>query len=256
MVTCDLQGGLGNLLFQISTTYALAKDNKDDCVFNFKKHDTQPRLQSNNASSYKSNFFRNIKEGTFSIEHTYIEKEFSYRSIEYKKNIMIHGYFQTEKYFKHRKDEILDLYTIPDVIKKTLLEKINIDLNNTTSVHIRRGDYKNPSVSKVLPVLEKEYYEKALVKCNTPHYLIFSDEIDWCKQNFKRNDFIYVNLDHDYEELYLMSLCKNNITANSSFSWWGAWLNRNENKKVICPSKWFVDGRNYNDIYAEGFNII
>jgi hypothetical protein len=100
-----------------------------------------------------------------------------------------------------------------------------------------------------------KYYQEAMKHFDDDTlFVVFSDDIDWCKSVFKGDNFIFITNEQDYVDLYLMSLCKNNIIANSSFSWWGSWLNKNEGKKVIAPSKWF--GRAYsdwdtNDIYTK-----
>ena len=96
--------------------------------------------------------------------------------------------------------------------------------------------------------MDIEYYQNSVnIVGEDKHYLIFSDDVNWCQDNFnfiKNKTIITNNL--DYQDLYLMSLCKNNIIANSSFSWWGAWLNNNKDKKVIAPSKWFGEKANLN----------
>jgi hypothetical protein len=127
---------------------------------------------------------------------------------------------------------------------------------NTCSIHVRRGDYIG--LQNFHPVQPVSYYEEAVkIVGDDKHFLIFSDDINWCKENFtflKNKTFVLNNL--DYEDLYLMSMCKNNIISNSTFSWWGAWLNRNENKQVIIPSKWFgisYSHLNTNDLYCEGW---
>jgi hypothetical protein len=89
-------------------------------------------------------------------------------------------------------------------------------------------------------------------------FLIFSDDIYWCKQNFPDlpEKFVFIDENKDYEELFLMSKCKNNIICNSTFSWWGAWLNKNDQKKVVAPAKWFgsaYDHYNTNDLYCENW---
>jgi 5'(3')-deoxyribonucleotidase len=88
-------------------------------------------------------------------------------------------------------------------------------------------------------------------------FLIFSDDIEWCKENFPNisDKFIFIEGNKDYEDLYIMSKCKNNIISNSTFSWWGAWLNQNENKKVVAPLKWFGSSINHNtkDLYCDGW---
>ena len=123
-----------------------------------------------------------------------------------------------------------------------------------TSIHVRRGDYvKHPNHH---PVQTIEYYNKSVEMVGKDTTIVvFSDDIEWCKKNFNIDNIIYIEDEKDYIELYLMSLCDNNIISNSSFSWWGAWLNTNENKKVIAPNKWFGSAinENTNDIIPKGW---
>jgi hypothetical protein len=84
-----------------------------------------------------------------------------------------------------------------------------------------------------------------MLKDKTDQFLVFSDDINWCEENLKLENSIYINDEKDYNELYLMSLCDNNIIANSSFSWWGAWLNKNDDKLVVGPTKWFGPAINH-----------
>lgn len=154
------------------------------------------------------------------------------------------GYWQNEGNFKHIRDEILKNYTFPDfqdANNKKLAERLNI--TTAVSCHVRRGDYlKDTSMCVCTP----SYYARAISKMNeivNPElYVIFSDDITWCKENLTgligNREVIFVdwnNGEQSYRDIQLMTLCKHNIIANSSFSWWGAWLNRNENKQVISP---------------------
>ena len=84
---------------------------------------------------------------------------------------------------------------------------------------------------------------------------MFSDDIDWCKENFKQSNITFIENETDYIDLFIMSLCNNNIIANSTFSWWGAWLNSNENKKVVCPSSWF-ESSGAEDLVVDGWEVL
>jgi hypothetical protein len=135
---------------------------------------------------------------------------------------------------------VLDLFEIDEETKEMLLQKYGDILNlETCSLHVRRGNYVERQ--QYHPLQTVEYYTKSIETIGKDkHYLIFSDDIQWCKENlsFIENK-TFVEGNKDYEDLYLMSFCKDNIIANSSFSWWGAWLNKNNNKRVIYPSVWF-----------------
>ena len=127
--------------------------------------------------------------------------------------------------------------------------------NEICSIHVRRGDYlTKPNIH---PTQTINYYMDA-VKLMSPNtlFLVFSDDIGWCKDNFKDfTNIVFIEGNSDYEDLLLMSLCDNNIICNSSFSWWAAWLNQNPNKKVVAPKLWFGSGLNHNtkDITPENW---
>jgi len=242
MISCFLQGGLGNQLFQISTTLSFAWDNNIEPVFNFSTHHLP--LQGNKANTYKDNLYRNLnpiefpKYTKFSV---YDEPNFYHCNIPNhikKNNYILKGFFQSEKYFFHNRNKIIELFGSSKEIKNHIKKYENILKKNTCSVHIRRGDYiKFP---KEHPILKMDYYRKSMGEFNkNTKFLIFSDDIKWCKDNLKGADLIFIDEPKDYINLFLMSLCDNNIIANSSFSWWGAWLNENPNKKVIAPKNWF-----------------
>jgi len=133
---------------------------------------------------------------------------------------------------------------------------------NSVSLHIRRGDYLTMQKAiDTIGVCPLDYYDKAIReitrKIKNPTFFIFSDDINWVKENLKTNSptiFVSGGKLKDYEELILMSKCKHNIIANSSFSWWGAWLNNNPNKIVIAPKKWFKDtSKNTRDLIPESW---
>ena len=239
MITCYLQGGLGNLMFQIAATYSLALDNNDNCCFDF----SNGWYNHEHINTYLDNIFSKVKYGKFPIQNKYNEKNYSYDKILYQDNLCLKGYFQSEKYFKHNRKHILDLFK--------LNKKFDfLSDKNTVSLHIRRGDYLK--LQDHHPVCDLDYYKKALLEFNDDEYtfVVISEDIEWCKENFDGN-FIYIEGQTDYEDLWLMSLCDNNIIANSTFSWWGAWLNQNPNKKVIAPKQWFGSAlsHNTNDLY-------
>ncbi len=159
------------------------------------------------------------------------------------------GNWQNEKYFKDIRDTICKDFTIKDesVAYKKILEQI-LNTADSVSLHIRRGDYiLNEAIGKYHGVCSLGYYKKAISlvakKIHSPTFFVFSDDIKWVKENLKiEYPMIFVSDGSlkDYEELILMSKCKHNIIANSSFSWWGAWLNNNQTKIVVAPKKWFL----------------
>ena len=179
------------------------------------------------------------------------EHKFSYDPdiIKIKGSTCLDGYWQSEKYFADISDIIRREFTIkykPNNINSQMLTKINSV--NSVSLHIRRGDYITNSIStQIHGVLSLEYYEFALNfitnKVKDPYVFVFSDDIEWVKENLNTTlplNFIDFNKGkQDFEDLRLISRCKHHIIANSSFSWWGAWLSEYPKKIVIAPRKWF-----------------
>lgn len=239
MITAYLQGGLGNQMFQISAAVALALENDDQAVFDASKHYLP--LQGRRCENYADNIFRNVKFANIqNIENIYNEPSLSYSKIPYKNNLQIRGYFQSEKYFVNHEKEIRNLLAPSLEIEKYIDSKYGHDLSksNIASIHIRRGDYLK--FSDTHPPCTKEYYAACFRELpSDTTYLVFSDDPVWCEGNFKSDRFKVISGEEDYIDLYLMSKCQNNIIANSSFSWWAAWLNDSKGKKVFAPKRWF-----------------
>ena len=161
------------------------------------------------------------------------------------------GYWLTMKYFQDYATDIRQDFTF-----KAPLVDLNADIAdqinkvNSVSIHIRRGDYaKDPKTAATQGLCSLEFYRDAIKyvseRGDTPHFFIFSDDIGWVRDNL-RLDFACQYIDHNqgifsYNDLQLMSLCEHNIIANSTFSWWGAWLNNNPNKIVVAPKAWLAN---------------
>lgn len=169
------------------------------------------------------------------------------------------GHFQTYKFAELIKEELLKDFQFNISVNSELVDLAKkIEENNFISIHIRRGDYLlNHTKRYYGNICTEEYYMKAIdyisEKCPKSNFCFFSDDIEWVKKNFVMLNAIYIerNMLSNYEDwydMYLMSMCKHNIIANSTFSWWGAWLNQNPEKIVIAPSKW-INGCDYKDIY-------
>jgi hypothetical protein len=162
--------------------------------------------------------------------------------VDYTKYI---GYFQSELYFPHR-DFILNLFEPAQHIVDKLDQYKDVIGQNKAAIHVRRGDYMK--MKNIYYALDMSYYQGAmdyLKSKGVTEYLIFSTDIAWCKETFKGQQFTFIE-DDSFVELFLMSKCAHNITANSAFSWWGAWLNQNPRRQIIAPKKWFVDNRREN----------
>jgi hypothetical protein len=251
MIYITLKGGLGNMLFQIATGLSFAiKNNTKLGVLNLHNHITYLNDEMSINPTLKHSFeyltlniFNNIniiKDVNIKETELYniINYPFEYIDIIPQNNTIIDGFFQSEKYFKEYTDIIYDNFAPTQSIIDDLKE-YNFFKYKTTAIHVRRGDFIK--YTNIHPIQSLDYFNKAiqLLSNVTEKFIIFSDDIEWCKLNFTGDQFIFIENEKDYNELYLMSLCDNNIISNSSFSWWGAWINKNNEKKIIAPKKWF-----------------
>ncbi|MGE7752396.1 alpha-1,2-fucosyltransferase [Lysinibacillus fusiformis] len=256
MIIVQIIGGLGNQMFQ----YALAKKLKFKLGYTVKLDITA--YDSYKLHNYCLDVFKldipvaTLKEIEICKNNNILdEPQFNYwdKIYDIQENTYIRGYWQSEKYFLDiRKDLLNDFSVRRDLSAKTLNAiKIFNEKRNTVSIHIRRGDYvANPLTLKIHGICSDEYYKQAVNYFNNlfekPFFVIFSDDINWVKENLicKLNIDNYYCIDfnditRNYEDILLMSKCNHNIIANSSFSWWGAWLNNNEKKQVVAPKNWF-----------------
>lgn len=236
-------GGLGNQLFQWSFYKSLeskfGKKNVfiDDSFF-LSEHVGTTNRKFLLPRFKKLDFERFSNNDIIGKNFIHVSDDFNFRKypeiIDKDRNYYFDGYWQNENYFKH----------IEELIREQLIIK-EYNLIESTSLHIRRTDYCKSNGYH--PVLEVDYYQNALKIIN--HYnnlVVFSDDINWCKDHLKFKNINFVENDDEIEDLIMMSMCKHNIIANSTFSWWAAWLNKNPDKKVIAPKKWFGDHVNLN----------
>lgn len=224
MISCNVKGGLGNQLFQIAATYALAIRNNDICGF-----DLSDNKYKNNILS-KVNSVKNFKPFGF-----YDESNFYYKKIKYSKNMILNGYFQSEKYFLDFKEEIINLFVISNENVKIINDYLPVG-KSITSVHVRRGDYKQHL--DYFHLCDINYFNKCMELIGDSFFIFISDDINWCKENFGNNsNCFFPNFNSDVLDFTLMTICDNNIMSNSTFSWWGSYLNKNS--KVYAPKKWF-----------------
>lgn len=288
MVTVLLSGGLGNQMFQYAAAKALATRLNTSLVldlYSFSKK-TQATVRS-----YELNIF-NIenspvhstlkgmlvtKARPFIQKHRSLFQNFGILTdtyaIQYQSifesmtgNITMSGYFQNERYFKDITNTLRSNFTF----RNTLTER-NLDISKkitscqSVAIHIRRGDYLNANSQSNFITLDKEYYKKAIQiitnNIENPEFFIFSEDFEWIKENLSFGDYPVTFIDWNkgkdsYIDMQLMSLCNHNIIANSSFSWWAAWLNNNRDKIVIAPDCWFQDekkNRLLDDFYPTGW---
>ena len=166
-------------------------------------------------------------------------------------------------------EEIQNIDKTNEELLKQILEILNeIENSNSISIHIRRGDYMSPENYNMYGcIATPTYYKKAIKvieeKVENPTFFVFSNDMDWVKKNIQINSRVfYIDINSgngSYKDMQLMSNCKHNIIANSSFSWWGAWLNENKNKIVIAPKKWInredVDSDKI-ELFCEGWTLL
>lgn len=239
---------LGNQMFQIANLIAYARKNQEKIIFPHWK--------------YKDMFncgFTETQE-RFNQGKIWTEPGFNYKEIPPGINVL-DGYYQSEKYFIESCNYIRQIFSFTKEIQnrvKAINEEILSSECPKVSIHLRRGDYLNYPDHH--PVLDMTYFSQAILKFPTNSiFLVFSDDPDWCQTIFQGGKFNIIRGQNDYEDLCLMSMCDHNCIANSSFSWWGAWLNPNPKKIVVAPEKWF--GKAYShfitdDIYCPGWHRI
>ena len=189
------------------------------------------------------------------FSNVYTEKTFRFDSnvLKIKPAVYLKGYWNSYKYFEGIRKELLDDFSFTGIMNEENKRIANIitNSNNSISLHVRRGDYLTTKGARDFfpSPYEDGFYDRAISylenKVDNPEFFIFSDEPDWVKDNLKiahKTTVVDINKgENSYWDMKLMSLCKHNITANSTFSWWAAWLNENPNKIVIAPKAWMND---------------
>lgn len=274
MIIIKIKGGLGNQMFQYAFASILAKKHNEHILL-----DTSNYEQKNFHNPTKREFELDIFDNDYSFAseseiNSFLELslpqklkkklginyrkiyydtvfEFGPNALELQPPIYLHGYFQSYLYFNTRKPEVRALFNF----KNDRIDQANLDLmheieqSNSIAIHIRRGDYVENEITKNFHgECTIEYYKKSLSyisdKVINPKLFFFSDDIDWVKSNFNE-EFPSVFVEHNqgsdsWKDMLLISKCKHQIIANSSFSWWGAWLNNNPEKIVVAPKKWLA----------------
>lgn len=269
----NISAGLGNQIFQYAFYRALrAKDadtKMDISDFNYRNHhngyelesifnicpDYATRKECDALADLSKSLLSDIRRKIFRIHLKCQGQVLSEAAIgcQYhaqlfnNKNSYFVGFWQTEKYFKSIEQQLRE-----ELVFKNALDNENQKIAhliadcNAVSLHVRRGDYvKARRVDTFGSVCSLDYYNKAVEhiqsRIDNPRFFVFSDDMLWVKENIKLNNAVYVDINrgkNSFKDMHLMSLCKHNIIANSSFSWWGAWLNANESKIVVAPSVW------------------
>lgn len=272
IVIVRLQGGLGNQLFQYAAARGLTEGRKLilDCsalalgaknspdtttrffelsVFSTLKYSILSAIALKILTS-ENRFLRAVKKilypGLINIPECPVlqAKELAAKGTA----IYLNGYFQDENFFVQIRRTLLKELSFPDPgsFSPVWLGRI-LSADNAVSIHVRRGDYLTPKAMAFHGVLGSDYYQASVQLMNSrvsnAHYFVFSDDPDWCREHldFPGDKSIMPPGQKGWVDLALMSKCRHNIIANSSFSWWAAWLNDNPEKTVIAPRKWFAD---------------
>lgn len=296
MIVVNLKGGLGNQLFQYAAGFSLAvrhttnllldtiqldastasenytKRHFELDIFSFEPEFASPEMllhfQKKETTTWQRigrRLFPNaLKWRTYRLEDLRYDKEFE----RFRDYIYLNGYFQSERYFAPVADQLrkhLQFRKAPSPENAKLLHQINSCM--AVSLHVRRGDYLTPLNQKIFGnICTPDYYQKAISMIikdvEQPSFFVFSDDIEWAKANIYISDFpvhyVNINTGHTpYEDLRLMSNCRHHIIANSSFSWWGAWLNPRADKIVLAPPAWIHDpGCVLNDVIPNSWTIV
>lgn len=269
-------GGLGNQMFQYAFYLAVKKACPSDkvlvdlhCFNGYKLHEGFELDKIFSKIDVQKAYFKDIikvsypypnfitwkygkhllpKRKTMFIENKYLRFEENWKKT-LGNNCYYDGYWQNENYFQDIKEQIKDVFTFPELDKKNQETASLICSHESISIHIRRGDYLTDPLFK--ETCQIEYYQKSISYAkkyiNPELFCIFSNDTEWCKKVFSallpKDKTIFITWNHgknSFKDMQLMSLCKHNIIANSSFSWWGAWLNKNKNKVVIAPKTWYA----------------
>lgn len=253
-------------------SYRLHQGFELDRVFLLETETAQEIDFSNVLGWRKSEFVRRIlsrpRFSALSGGRFVVEPQFDYwEGIEsIGRDCYLAGYWQSEKYFQDVEQEIRHCFRFREPLGEKNIEwKKLISETTSVSIHIRRGDYvSNAATNSVHGTCSLDYYCAAIgeiaSRFDTPVFFVFSDDIHWVIDSLDISHPVYYvsnNVGKDsYIDMQLMSLCQNNIIANSSFSWWGAWLNDNHNKVVIAPKAWFAGKEKPRDLYPENWLVL
>ncbi len=283
MIIIQLKGGLGNQMFQYALYKSLKKRGKEvkiDEVTGFENDKLRTPVLSGWGAEYekaskkeivditdsKMDIFSRIRRKLTGRKTHRIDEEsgkFNPAILDMDEAYLV-GYWQSDKYFCDKE--------VIDEIKKTFEKRPHdlmtnafswstlqqIECCESVSLHVRRTDYIDEEHNHIHNICTEKYYKNAIDKVRKEHpsavFFIFTDDKEWCREHFKGPNFIVVELEEgkgtDIAEMTLMSRCKHHILANSSFSWWSAWLNDSPEKMVLVPEKW-INNRDMDDIYTK-----
>ncbi|MEI6042225.1 MAG: alpha-1,2-fucosyltransferase [bacterium] len=290
MITVKLKGGLGNQLFQYAYGRAVSLKLETPLILDVSGYDNQSEIDTErelqiNCFNLQASISNDVNDSNISLFKRLYEKAknaikntanpyngyiFTPENLDIKDGSHVEGFWQSEKYFSNIETILRSDLTLKEKLgekAKLFRDRIKQVADNggvSASVHIRRCDYTtNKYAAAYHGALDMTYYQRAISTlqaklCGKQLVLfVFSDDISWVKENLKTDvPFVCVSRPEilDHEELILMGYCNHNIIANSSFSWWGAWLNPKKDKIVIAPKRWVKDSRaNTNDVTPLGW---
>ena len=252
-------GRTGNQMFQYATLFSIAKTRGYEFGIPYKRKSENSYLNLSIDEAFEN---LSAKDSSEVIQiHRAQERNFEYNAgiFGIQDHTDILGYFQSEKYFKDYRNQLLNEFSFKQNIRQQASDIRSIAKKKAISVHIRLGDYEG--LENKHPICQLAYYQEALSKLPDDCFVyIFSDDTQKAADIFKflNREYLLPDTGNQYVDMCLMSLCDYHIIANSSFSWWGAWLS--ESKKVIAPSEWFGKDpnmpKNWSDIYCKDWEII
>jgi len=251
-------GHLGNQMFQYAALKGIAaKHGYEWCIPPEEAFGASYDLRSSIYECFKLHSLKKICfVGAKTIEESHFHfDENMFNNFPDNANLM--GYLQSEKYFRHIKDDVLNDFEFLDDIQNEANNFIDAYKDRTkVSVHLRRTDYVTHAHIHVPPSLN--YYSNAMNMFDDAVFFVFSDDVEWCKQQniFNNKDVIFPSINDKYIDFCIMSMCDHNIIANSSYSWWASYLNKNVDKKIIAPSTWFGFACNLNDLYMDNWTVL
>jgi hypothetical protein len=292
MIVVRLTGGLGNQMFQYAAGKKLAKVHSTELKLDISWYQGKERRQQKRSFKlgvfniiadiatqddlnlfFKNNFFKDLKRKarkTLGLKpETLIatEKNWQFHDFpHHPQHLYLKGYWQNESLFKDIRKELVEDFSLKlenGADYQALKQKISSC--TSTSIHVRRGDFAHESdINRIHGTCSLDYYRECIKnlqeRVGESHYFLFSDDPEWVKENLVLDGEVEILSDfflNDYEELKLMSLCQHNIIANSTFSWWAAWLNQNPEKLIFAPKKWYsAEARNHQSPALKSWIVI
>ena len=249
-------GRLGNAMFQIASTIGIARNSGNFFAFPYwKNYDALDRFNASEDIDMQKHFVHPLPIMDESLNYRNFDCSWGYHEFPIgDENLNLIGHMQSEKYFKDCKNLVRHFLTMKQPERYYKPE----DGTAMVAIHLRCGDYDD----NYHPIMSREYYEEAISimkSLGLYKFCVYSDDLDKAKTIFDGlGDIVYADSYGTIEDLYSMSQCSHFIIANSTYSWWGAWLSKNESKVVIAPKKWFgiIAGISSEDIYCKNWIVI